>query len=371
MSCQTSIKIIDSDLDVFDLLQKLSFLTSRQISQYSGRHRNSVNRRLDKLAGGGFVKREQAKPTDEAIWYPGAPAITALVQAGRLGNHEQAVWSGKRARVKIEHKQHDTEVNDVLLALIEHADHHDGVRIDTILKGEAVKDRVYDRSGTAYAVHPDALVRLSVGQALYYFCLEIDRGTKPCRRAGRGAGTDIARQMFAYSVYYERCGFVKKYARGEVKHPHQCPFRVLVTAPDATRRNSMATTMVYEMLRQGKTRRDRPVGMFRGYAIFGDVLSDPYEALWLREVELAPILAWLETKVADRSLGDVLPSKEYGDVLEAMDSSLVEATYRSSRDNVKLGSLIRDGLIEALIATGRLKLYSLLENWPQSKVKRK
>jgi hypothetical protein len=113
-----------------------------------------------------------------------------------------------------------------------------------------------------------------------------------------------------------------------------------------------------------------PCAWFRGYCTYAEACENPFGHVWLREVEVIKVIAWLEEQCRDRSLANALPmDSRYDAVRQAVGSAFLKKSYcRTSAadpDNVvRRDNRVRDRLISALIATGRLRRYSLLETWP-------
>jgi len=352
------VSVRDTDLALFEALHEGRFLTTALITEEFFSHRNAANRRLKQLLDAGYIDRDQESVTKDAIWRPTQKAITALVDAGRLAR-DQATWTWKQSLSAITYKEHETEVNKLRFTLLRHAPRYAGVRVDRCLSGPALYDAITDHDGTRYPVRPDRFLELSVEGTTFHYLIEVDRGSKDLKSAKK---RDVSDQLYAYNPYYLRGGFLRKY--GNPSDPvNAWPFRVLVTAPTPSRRNNIIERMIAELAERGQ-----PPGTMRGYALFEEVIADPFQPLWIRESEVDRILKWLERLPVDRPLGTAVPADRFPDVREALGERWLIRSYRRSRSRPEEAhkapvrdTELRDAFLDALIRTGRLQRFSILE----------
>lgn len=357
VTARRRVVVHEMDLKLFEALHEGRFLTTRLITEEFFSHRNAANRRLKQLLGAGYIAKDQPSVTEDAIWRPTQKAVHALIDAGRL-SREQATWTWKQSLSDITYKEHETDVNRLRLAFIRAADTTPNVIVNRCLSGPALHDAITDTDGIRYPVRPDRFLELSVEGTIFHYLIEVDRGTKDLKSATK---RDVSSQLYAYNPYYFRGGFLRKY--GRPGDPIQAwPFRVLVTVPTAARRNNVIERMITEM-----RSRNLPPGTMRAYALFDEVIADPFGAVWVREAELARILSWMENIPIDCPLGSAIPADRFPDVRDALGTT-VEHAYRRSRTDEHgqrkspiRDPNVRDRLVDALLRTGRIQRFSILE----------
>lgn len=365
VAARRRVVVHEIDLKLFEALHEGRFLTTRLITEEFFSHRNAANRRLKQLLEAGYIAKDQPSVTEDAIWRPTQKAVQALIDAGRL-MREQATWTWKQSLSDITYKEHETDVNRLRFAFIRAAEMTPNVTVNRCLSGPALHDAVTDTDGIRYPVRPDRFLELSVEGTIFHYLIEVDRGTKDLKSTTK---RDVSSQLYAYNPYYFRGGFLRKY--GRPADPIQAwPFRVLVTVPTAARRNNVIERMIAEM----RSRKLSP-GSMRAYALFDEVLANPFGAIWIREVELAKILSWLEYIPVDCPIGDAIPADRFADVREAL-GTMMERAYRRSRAD-ELGQKkspvrdpkVRDSLLDALFRTERIQRFSIVERSWKSKDK--
>ncbi len=334
---------------------QLRFAFTAQLARHFFSHRNSCNRRCLQLEAAGYLRRDKRLPWQDAIWRPTRAAVSLLREAGWIDAKETA-WTPKQARSAVSFKVHEAQCSELWFALVRAAERYPAVTVERWQGGQRLNDAIRDRDGTRYPVCPDRFFQLRVEGSLFAYLLELDRGTKTIADTHKRG---VREQLLSYSVYYQCGGFVRKYGRAG-ERPEQRPFRLLVTTPTAARRNNLVHVMVESM-----ARRQSPPSPMRAYGLFDEILRDPFARLWLREVEVAPVLAWLERLPPDQAVGTFLPAATYGDVRARLPADMLVRAYRVTHPKkpglVRRDVGLRDAFIEAMIQSGRLQRFSILE----------
>lgn len=366
------IRLQGSDLDIFQSLIDARYLTATLLASEFGRHRTAINRRLKRLEEAGYVRRRRTSQTEEDIWHATAKARKALVDAGRTPA-EQAKPPTKSHKPQVEYQRHESHANMLRNAFLSRSGDHSEVEVVRFVATAEFNRTLRERDGTRYTVRPDRFLHLRQGSTNFFYLIEVDRGTKDLE-TNKPNWQDTAGQLYAYLPYYQRGCFAEVMAgtQNGKAHPRDWPFRVLVTvesrdgSPQVRR-----TNMIDKVIRRMKRHHRRPpVSASRGYAVFEHALSDPYGAIWLREIELYPILKWLAQQPVGRTLQESLPhDSRYERIRELIGDNLLGRAYKrearlATRCKVVHDHELRDALIEALLATQALRCYSILDQWP-------
>jgi len=353
-----SIKLTDRDVEIFHTVYVCRFLLTRQIAAHFFTHLQAAQRRLKQLSDAGYLASDQEDRTHEAIWRITMAGVTYLQETGRIPQGKTN-WSWKHSQAGINFKEHEAQANGLYLAIRAATMHQPDISIRSWRMGRVLHDSVVDHYSIRYPVRPDRFLQIVKGHSLYNFLIEVDRGTKP--EVAKTKSNDVSRQLYAYSAY-SRGGFARKYA-GPNARPRDFPFRLLVTSCNREGKPSLSRmfNMIAAVIQKMATHK-LPPSPIRGYALFAEAVKNPLAPIWLREIEVAGVLKLLEKLKPNQPLGALLSANLYSDVRQKVPAQMLQRAYRMDTfEGIAIDTDVRDAFLGALLATGRIKRFGMLE----------
>jgi hypothetical protein len=277
MPVLTERKYTERDYALMRGLFESRLMTRQHLSGifFSGRDR-MTKKRVQKLASLGLIGSRPRRPEEPKLHFLTKKGYDLLHDSGRLADYPKIDYPRFKRRIDVsdQTKAHELAVMDVKAAFYRATKSHAGVDIAEFSTWPRLyRFRVRMPSGKMAWLSPDAFIRVhekasdgSVHESLFY--AEIDRSTEPLR---------ILRNKAAgYLDHFQSGGMAVKFGAPR-EHYKQFAFRVLWIFRNAERRNNTAQSFLTH---------HPPITTQAWMTTMKDVLSDPFEAIWTRPIDL-------------------------------------------------------------------------------------
>jgi hypothetical protein len=282
MPALTERQYTDRDYALLRGLFESRLMTRQHLSGifFAGRDR-MTKKRVQKLARLGLVGSRPRRPEEPKLHFLTKKGYDLLHDSGKLSDYPKIDYPRFKRRIDVsdQTKAHELAVMDVKAAFYRAAIDHPDVKVAEFSTWPRLyRFRVRTPSGKMAWLSPDAFIRVheraedgSMHESLFY--AEVDRSTEPLR---------ILRNKAAgYLDQFQSGGMAMKFGAPREDYK-QFAFRVLWIFRNTERRNNAAQAFLSHY---------PPISTQAWMTTIKDVLTDPFEAIWTRPIDLRVTVA--------------------------------------------------------------------------------